>query len=215
MLLMADAPNAHAAPPARAAKYHHGDLRNALLAAAEAELADKGIEGFTLRGVAKRAGVSHAAPAHHFRDTNALLTALAGMGFARFLESQRHRQASAEGDAKSQLVAAGLGYIDFARANPQLFRLIFSSKRVDFSDPGFGETASAAFQRLVDGVGAVRGLDPRQSDAAMTDVMATWAMVHGLADLLLSERMKFLAEMPDDRREAALRDIIARAFPGT
>ena len=57
--------------------YHHGDLRKALLDAAEAELAEKGVEGFTLRGCAKRAGVSHAAPAHHFKDANALLTALA------------------------------------------------------------------------------------------------------------------------------------------
>ena len=57
--------------------YHHGDLRKALIEAAEAELAEKGVEGFTLRGCAKRAGVSHAAPAHHFKDANALLTALA------------------------------------------------------------------------------------------------------------------------------------------
>ncbi|MEI5579289.1 helix-turn-helix domain-containing protein, partial [Streptomyces brasiliscabiei] len=65
--------------------YHHGDLRRALLVAAEHELEEKGIEGFSLRGVAKRAGVSHAAPLHHFKDTRALLTALAGVGFERFL----------------------------------------------------------------------------------------------------------------------------------
>ena len=57
--------------------YHHGDLRAALIAAAEAELIEKGADAFSLRGTAKRAGVSHAAPAHHFRDANALLDALA------------------------------------------------------------------------------------------------------------------------------------------
>ena len=63
--------------------YHHGDLRDALLSAGEAELRDRGIEGFTLRSCAKRAGVSHGAPAHHFADANALLTALAATGRPR------------------------------------------------------------------------------------------------------------------------------------
>ncbi|MEO0497745.1 MAG: helix-turn-helix domain-containing protein, partial [Pseudomonadota bacterium] len=63
--------------------YHHGDLREALLTAAEVELTDRGIEGLSLRGVAKRAGVSHAAPAHHFGDKAGLLTALTTIGFQR------------------------------------------------------------------------------------------------------------------------------------
>ena len=82
--------------PRRAARpYHHGALRAALLAAAEAELAETGIERFSLRSVAKRAGVSHAAPAHHFGDTGGLLTALAAEGFTRFLATQHAREAAA------------------------------------------------------------------------------------------------------------------------
>ena len=70
--------------------YHHGDLAAALLAAAEAELAEKGVEAFSLRSVAKRAGVSHAAPAHHFGDATGVLTALATEGFRRFLAGWRN-----------------------------------------------------------------------------------------------------------------------------
>src|SRR4051794_796732 len=109
----------------RAARsYHHGDLRKALLIAAEADLAEKGLEGFTLRGCARRAGVSHAAPAHHFKDTGALLTALAADGYERFTAAMQKRQA-AETTARARLIGAGLGYLDFALANPALFRLMF------------------------------------------------------------------------------------------
>ena len=98
--------------------YHHGDLRNALVAAAEAELAEHGIEGFTLRGCAKRAGVSHAAPAHHFGDAAGLLTAVAAAGFERFLTFQRQRQEAASPDPSSQLVAAGFDRGSLPRTAP-------------------------------------------------------------------------------------------------
>src|SRR5688572_25193146 len=67
--------------------YHHGDLRAALISAAEEELVEKGVDGFTLRGCARRAGVSHAAPAHHFKDVRALFTALATIGLRRLAET--------------------------------------------------------------------------------------------------------------------------------
>lgn len=203
----------NAAAPARKAAYHHGDLRHALLAAAEQELNEKGMEGFTLRGCAKRAGVSHAAPAHHFGDANGLLTALAAVGFQRFLATQDARQAKAGPDARARHAAAGLGCIDFALANPELFRLMFSSRRADFCDPALQEAGKAGFDHLVADVGAVLGADPRKSKVGMLDVMASWAIVHGLADLLLSGRMRTLQQMTPDEREAALVEIIERALP--
>ena len=104
--------------------YHHGDLRAALLAAAEVELTEKGVEAFSLRSVAKRAGVSHAAPAHHFGDARGLLTALAVEGFRRFLATQHRREALAAPDPRAQLVAAGLGYVDFALAYPAALGIV-------------------------------------------------------------------------------------------
>jgi AcrR family transcriptional regulator len=201
-------------PPAQVRRsYHHGDLRRALLDAAEDELAEKGIEGFTLRGCAKRAGVSHAAPAHHFGDANGLLTALAALGFERFVDAQRARQAQADASPRAQLVAAGLGYVDFALGHPELFRLMFASKRADFHHDSLAEASGAGFDYLVQGVRALRGVDPYAEPAMMLDVMATWAIAHGLADLLLSGRMKPMLAMQQSAREAALRDIIDRAIP--
>ena len=194
-----------------APRYHHGDLRAALLAAAEVELAEKGIEGFSLRGVAKRAGVSHAAPAHHFGDANGLLTALAAEGFERFLDAQKLRQAAAVDDGLSQLTAAGLGYIDFAMSNAALFRLIFSSDRPDFENPVLHEAAEAAFNHLVGEIGRLSGANPYTDKAAMVDVMAAWAVTHGLADLLSEGRMKFLHGLPQAERETVLTEIIRRA----
>ena len=97
----------------RASAYHHGDLRKALLEAAEAELAEKGVEGFTLRGCAKRAGVSHAAPAHHFKDANALAHRIGGCRRASaFTTAWNDRQARAEKTPRAQFIASGIGYVD-------------------------------------------------------------------------------------------------------
>lgn len=194
------------------ASYHHGDLRTALLAAAKLELAERGVEGFTLRGCAKRAGVSHAAPAHHFRDADDLLTALATEGFRSFLATIQASRAGSR-SPREELAGAGRGYIAFALAEPALFRLMFSSSRPHFSNAALDEAACAAFDDLVDNVGRIRGDDPRESPGGMADVAATWAMVHGLADLLLGERMTFLKSLPPESRQQVLSEIIARSFP--
>lgn len=192
--------------------YHHGDLRAALLVAAEEELADKGVEGFTLRGCAKRAGVSHAAPAHHFRDANALLTALAAEGFRRLAASMRSRQADAGQAPHAQLEAAGLGYMDFARAEPALFRLMFSSGRPDRNDAALSEAASASFEVLVGAVSAISGIDPRKDRESMLDVTALWAIVHGLAELTLSGRMPFTAAFAGEQPDKLYAEIAGRAM---
>ncbi|MDP3264119.1 MAG: TetR/AcrR family transcriptional regulator [Tabrizicola sp.] len=186
--------------------YHHGDLRAALLAAAEAELAERGIEAFSLRSVAKRAGVSHAAPAHHFGDAGGLLTALAAEGFRQFLAAQAAREAVAAGDPASQLVAAGLGYVDFAIARPTLFRLLWQSDRPDFTDADLGPAARAAYQHLVDQVMAAGG-------RTTADEAAVWAIAHGLADLLAAGRLRTVGTLPTDARDAMVAGIIRRALP--
>jgi AcrR family transcriptional regulator len=187
--------------------YHHGDLRSALLAAAEAELADSGIEGFSLRAVARRAAVSHAAPAHHFGDATGLLTALAAEGFRRFLAAQAVREAAAPPDPQAQLIAAGLGYVDFALARPALFRLMFGSARPVFADPALQAAAEAAYGHLSAQVAACGGQGPG-------DVAVVWAVAHGLADLLAAGRLNVLGALPGPERDAALAAMIARALPG-
>ena len=190
-------------PPKRT-RYHHGNLRQALLQAGEHELAERGIEGFSLRGVAKRAGVSHAAPAHHFADANALLSALAAIGFERFLATQLARQKQAPADPVAQLAAAGLGYVDFATANPALFRLMFASDRPDFADPKVKLAADAALQHLVNGVSQLPSAAPRTHEQTMLHAMTVWAMVHGLADLLNGKRAPMLLSLDAAARESAI-----------
>ena len=193
-------------PSTKARPYHHGDLRAALLAAAEAELAERGMEGFSLRSVAKRAGVSHAAPAHHFGDVQGLLTALAAEGFRQFLAAQAAREAAAEHDPASQLVAAGLGYVDFALARPTLFRLMWQSGRPDFDTADLGQAARAAYQHLVDQVMAAGG-------RSTAEEAAVWALAHGLADLLAAGRLHAVRTLPPEARDRMVADIIRRVLP--
>lgn len=184
--------------------YHHGDLRAALLTAAEAELTEKGVEGFSLRSVAKRAGVSHAAPAHHFGDTGGLLTALAAEGFTLFQDTLDFREVGAT-DARDKAVRAGLGYLEFALARPALFRLIFSSARPDFAAPDLIAAANRAYQHLVELVTTLGGGE--------TDVIALWATSHGIADLSAGHKMRTLQGKSPEAREAMIRAVLLRCLP--
>ncbi len=193
--------------------YHHGDLRAALLAAGESVLAETGMEGFSLRRVAREVGVSHSAPAHHFGDTQGLLVALATQGFRQFLAAMQARQNACQTqDAGDLLVASGLGYLDFTIASPALFKLMFGSDKMDVCDPALEAAATAAFDHLAQDIARLRGVSPYEDTAAMADVMASWSMVHGFASLLLSGRMHNVQEMDQPAREAFFRQVFARAI---
>jgi AcrR family transcriptional regulator len=201
--------------PIEERSYHHGNLSLALLDAAEVELTEHGIEGFSLRGVAKRAEVSHAAPAHHFGDANGLLTALAARGFERFIQRQRDFRQRASSDPRAQLEASGVGYVVFALENPAIFRLMFSSDRPDFEDPELQGIAESAFEELV---GHVRGVtkdqgSPKKDGAMMLNVAAAWAVAHGLADLLVAGRLHTLGSLAPKTRDRRIAAIMARAIP--
>lgn len=198
--------------------YHHGDLQRALLDAAEVELAETGVERFSLRAVAKRASVSHGAPAHHFGDVQGVLTALAARGYARFIAAQDRRERLADDSPRAKLAASGLGYLDFATDHPALFRLMFVSERTNKAHPGLAEAADAAFEKLAAHVERIRLRDPHTDRFAMADVLACWAVAHGLADLLIADRLGragFLADMSDAERDAFFADIILRGIPPT
>lgn len=195
--------------PERRQSYHHGDLREALLKAAAEELELAGVEAFSLRKVAKRAGVSHAAPAHHFGDANGLLTALAAEGYRSFVRFMTRREAEMGDPAR----AAGLGYIEFAESHTALFRLIFSSQRPSFDDPELQAASFAAFSHLCGLIEKRRGVSPFVDEDAMGDAIALWSMCHGLADLLASGRLQQLQALPKPEREAFLLCLLERALP--
>lgn len=179
--------------PARRARageaYHHGALREALLAAAEELLLEQGVEHFTLRECARRAGVSHAAPAHHFGDVRGLLTAFAAIGFERMVALMRRYRAEAAADAAAQLRAVGQAYLDFAVANRAHFQLMFRSDRLDRENPELKLAGQAAFEELRQAMAAfLREHGPVDADLAPRLLLA-WSVVHGFATLLLENQL--------------------------
>lgn len=181
---------------ARAAKpYHHGDLRRALLRAAEAELTEKGIDGFTLRGCARRAGVSHAAPAHHFGNAAGLLAALAEDAFSRLAAAMRAEMALAVPGSRAFMAAAARGYLRFALDNTGLFQVIFRLQGATSSDSRVRAAGQAAFGLAAQSVAAYYGVDDAMDDRGLAPrVIGLWALAHGLADLALARQFGAPAE---------------------
>lgn len=169
--------------------YHHGALRSALLDAAEATLLESGIEAFSLRECARRAGVSHGAPAHHFGSAKGLLTAFAAVGFERMSERMQQYADAAGADRSARLVAVGQAYIDFALDHPAHFRLMFRSDRLNREDPGLRRAGEAAAQALSWALSDA--LTPHQpAPAVLQDrCLLAWSTVHGLAMLILDANL--------------------------
>src|SRR5262249_11378637 len=127
----------------RAAPYHHGSLREAMLRAAASIRERDGIWGMTVRAAAREAGVSHAAPKNHFGDVMGLLSDLAAVGFARF-RAAIEAQIRKSDPAPARLEAIGRGYVTFARTYPDLFLLMFRSERLAFTRPTLPSPTHAA-----------------------------------------------------------------------
>ena len=162
-------------------RYHHGDLRRALVAGGLVLLEEDGASALGLREIARLVGVSAAAPYRHFADRKALLEAVAAEGFRDFTVAMGK---DAAGVAESeQLAAMAFGYVRFARERPALFRLMFSSDLHPFRDPELQEHADAAYATI-----AVAAAREDKSAPAEVAVMC-WSFVHGLAMLLLEEQI--------------------------
>ncbi len=160
--------------------YHHGDLREALLDAAEALLAQRGAAGLGLRDVARGAGVSHAAPYHHFAGLPELLAALAERSFRQLGATMQAGVDAHPGDAREQLLAIATAYVDFARRRPARFRLMFGPVLASrHQHPGLDRAAEASFRVLLDAA--------TRFDAASGPLIALtgWSLAHGLSHLSL------------------------------
>jgi AcrR family transcriptional regulator len=180
--------------PAKRA-YHHGDLRQALIAATEQLVVERGVDGFTLREAARRAGVSPAAPAHHFKDMRGLLTAVAKLGFRDFadaLEAADRRGA----DPQHRLREQGAAYVAFALQYPGRFLLMFRHDKHDKDDPEFSATAKRAYRILEDAVRDGTGTPPGAILGAEGQglLLAMWSIVHGFAHLALGGELGIAPE---------------------
>ncbi len=199
---------AEAPPP-----YHHGSLREALLQAAERILERDGIQALTLRAAARHAGVSHAAPKNHFGDLAGLLSDLAAVGFER-LGTAMLAKVRNEDEPGARMAAIGRGYVDFARANPDLFLLMFRSERLDFTRRALRAASKAAIGVLS---GSVNGNNRESSVERFAllqaaQIASAWSLVHGLAMLLIDGRLKpLIGKLPAGTGETGL---LAAIFGG-
>jgi len=166
--------------------YHHGDLRRALLDAALAVLVEDGPHALTMREVARRVGVTQAAPYHHFADKEAILAAVAEEGFTKLYESMIEARTAAGTKPAARLRAMGAGYVRFAVQHPAHFRVMFV-KIVDMTQyPSLHACADRSFTALLEATleGQKAGL-VRKGDAAELALLM-WSAVHGLATLWIS-----------------------------
>jgi AcrR family transcriptional regulator len=189
------------APQSSARRYHHGDLRRAILTAALDVIAADGPSALSLRDLARRAGVSHAAPAHHFKDRTGLLTAIAAEGFGLL--------ATAVIEA-SDLRDAGVRYVRFAREHPAHFQVMFTPELLRTGDLELTTARALAGDALSGAVAALRpeglGIDTRLAG------VAAWSLAHGFATLLLGHNLD--GPIGDKDPEEVFRTLATTLFRG-
>lgn len=186
------APTGRKASPAAVQRpYHHGSLRAAILRAAVDHISEYGPASLSLRDLARGAGVSHAAPAHHFGNKTGVFTAIATEGFRLVAD------ATAATEGPSVMGAAGLAYLRFAVSHPAHFTIMSRPDLYDESDPGLIAARSASEAGFLEGVSELAPDDQKGSAIAL----AARCAMHGFITLWLGHA---LSEYGDDVEEAAM-----------
>jgi AcrR family transcriptional regulator len=203
--------------PGARARYHHGDLRRVLIDAALVEIAAHGPAHLSLRALARSAGVSHAAPAHHFRDKAGVFTAIATEGFELLHEIQL--RTSAGMDPGQTLLPLAVSYVLFAIEHPAHYEVMWSEDLCDPDDPALAAARARVFEVFYQSVAAGTGqAEPEHFRGA---VGAAWSVVHGFATLWLSGNLApilgadpLVAADEVARGLIAIATVTARQLPG-
>lgn len=174
-------------------RYHHGDLRAVILAEAGRLVAERGADGVSLRELARSAGVSHAAPAHHFTDRRGLFTALAAQGFRLLTE--------ALANARGNFADAALAYVRFALEHPGHYQVMFDKSLLDSADPELAAAEAAAGAELSRGVATLRDPNARADPAGAE--LAAWSLVHGFSTLWLNDAVNVHIRQADPMEAVA------------
>ena len=165
--------------------YHHGDLRPTLLQASLELIDQAGIAALSLRAVARKAGVSHNAPYHHFKDRGSLLAALVEDAFAALAQEMANARAAAP-EARARLEACGLAYIRFALKSPARFKLMFRPELTGRgAEAAVAQSSAAALDTLKDAIIEAQALGLAPAGDPKPLILTCWAAVHGLASLML------------------------------
>lgn len=172
------------------AKYHHGDLKNALISAGIDILATESLAALSLRNVAQRAGVSHAAPYAHFADKQALVAAISTEGYRRLYQTLQRVCERYRDDPLRQLIEGSWGYVSFALSDPEHFKITFSGAVEREGDyPALVEMSQRSFAtvtRIVGACQATGALRPGPTDMLAVSV---WSAVHGFVALMLQNQL--------------------------
>ncbi|MBO0853541.1 MAG: TetR/AcrR family transcriptional regulator [Nocardia sp.] len=177
--------------------YHHGDLRSAVIDAAVAEVEAVGAAGVSLRKIARRAGVSHAAPMHHFGDKTGLFTAIATEGFRLSAEAIGQRTTGRFG-----FLDGGVAYVEWAITHPGYFEVMYRPGLYRTDDPHLVRAKDAAFD-VLNGSAAALAAEWDLDDAAGL-VLAGWSLGHGLATLILAGNLNGRIDIEPDQIAARL-----------
>jgi len=170
--------------------YHHGNLREALLQGAVRVIAEAGPAAFTLREVARRAGVSHNAPYRHFRDKDALLAAVAAQGFRELTRAMREA-GEGQTNALVKLKQSGLAYVVFAVHRPEHFTVMFDAPVISSKDPEYLQASQEAFNTLVNYIRNCQEEGQLPAGNTLERALYSWSLVHGIAKLAVSGRFPF------------------------
>jgi AcrR family transcriptional regulator len=170
--------------------YHHGTLKQTLVDAAIALIAEVGTHGFTLREVARRAGVSHNAPYRHYRDRDELLAVVAMQGFERLTAAMRRSAGRGTGTLE-RLRLCGRGYVDFALRWPQHFLVMFDLPSSRDKYPEYAAAGQEAFDTLLTFIVACQEANDLPPEDPALLALTAWSLVHGVAKLAISQHLPF------------------------
>ncbi len=192
--------------------YHHGNLRAELVASGRALLEKDGPDSLSLRAVARDAGVSQTAPYRHFANKQALLAAIAKVGFEEFSAALRNGVAGVPTvKTVGPLQAMALGYVDFACSNPEVFTLMFGSLIPDKSIyPDLALASRDSYEQLQSAVSDRLAADDGQDYPAEMGALAAWSLVHGLAILMIHNGVG--PKSPSKKERAAFVATVARVL---
>ena len=163
--------------------HHHGDLRAALIRAGTELISEGGLDALSIRKAAARAGVSHAAPAHHFPHLCDLRAAVAADGYRRFTQAMLSEMAKAPDQPRAQVLAAGHGYITFATGTPALFHLMFGGPAYEHVSDELEREAARSYDVLRQ---ISAPFAPGPAGEQGTEFLI-WSLVHGYASLLIGQ----------------------------
>lgn len=197
----------HSSDPDKKRSYHHGNLREALIAAALRLISEKGPAGFTVAEAARAAGVSPAAPYRHFRDREELLADIARRGFEAFGTSLRKAWDGGRPTPRSALLRLGVAYLDFARSEPAAYAAMFESGTPISNHPQLHAVSEEAFDILREACDAViASISPMSRPPGLMVALHIWSLSHGIAALFArgDAARRPLPMSPEDLLEAGV-----------